>query len=207
LRRSNLCHAFLANALYLFDGHRDPSLHAAKADHPEFKTFLEERDQVFDWQYQDVRTLRTILGDQMGKRPTPALANTPAEVLDRARAIRPTNANEIRKAVKEAFLLRYGARPRKLDGGDWQYEGLHLGRRFRVSIDYGGWYQLRYSVAYEEASPAVQAHRLTYEQVVGAGHGHWNWLTADNLVASVDLLCELIDRLVGIPEELDHRAG
>ncbi|MEP7216461.1 MAG: hypothetical protein ABI782_09425 [Anaerolineaceae bacterium] len=206
-RRANLCQAFLGNALYLFDKERDPNLHAAKANHPEFRVFLEARNQVFDWRYQNVRALRTILGDQMGKRPTPALANTPKEVLDRARDIRPTSANEIRKVVKEAFALRYGARPRKLDGGEWQYECLGLGRRFRVSIDYGGWDQLRYSVDHEEGSPAIWGHRLTYEQIVGAGLGHWNFLTADNLAASVNLLCALVDRLVAIPDELAHHAG
>ena len=206
-RRPSLCAAFLTNAMFLFDAERDPALHAAKANNPEFSALLEAGAQAFDWQYLDVRSLRAILGDQTGKRPTPALAKTPPEILERARAIRPTSATEIRKAVKAAFQSKYGARPRKTDGGDWQYEGTHHGRRFVVSIDYGGWYQLRYSVEYDDSRHALRPHRLTYEQVVGAGHGHWDALTADNLEASVGLLCELVDRLVEIPDALDHHAG
>jgi hypothetical protein len=202
-RRSQLFQAFVSNALYFFDPSRDPSLHGARAGNREYEVLVETLPQVFDWGYSDVRALRAILGDQLGKRPSPAFARTPTEVLQRAQSIRPTKATEIRKAVKQMFAVRFGARPQKLDGGEWQYAATHRGRAFVVSIDYGGWDQLRYAVEYLDSRSGLHVRRLSYERLVGAGLGHWDFLTADNLQECIGLLCDLVERLVELPDLLE----
>lgn len=200
-RRLRLCHAFASNALYLFDAERDRTLGPATVD-AVFNEFHAAVLRSWDWQYESVRALRMILGDQLGKRPSPEFANTPVEVLQRAQSIRPTNAREIRKVVKRVFGERYGARPRN-PLGEWEYPGTHRGRPFVVTIDYGGWDQLRYEVDYEDARTGLHPRRLSYERLVGAGLGHWDSLTADNLEESVTLLCELAERLVELPDQLE----
>jgi hypothetical protein len=87
--------------------------------------------------------------------------------------------------VKTMFGDRFGSRPEKLDGGDWRYVGTHRGRPFVVSIDYGGWDQLRYAVEYEDAKAGIQVRGLSYERLVGAGLGHRDFLTADNLEEAI----------------------
>jgi hypothetical protein len=201
--RLRLFEAFVANSLFFFDPSRDPALHAAKAGHPEYESLMQSLPLMSGWQYADVRSLRAILGDQLGKRPSLAFANTPVEVLQRAQAIRPTKATEIRKTVRQMFGERFGSRPESLGGGDWRYVGTHRGRPFVVSIDYGGWDQLRYSVDYADPQSGMQVCRLSYERLVGAGHGHWDALTADNLEGAIRLLCELVEKLVELPDALE----
>jgi hypothetical protein len=168
--RSNLCQAFAANALYLVDATRDPALHAARSGDPEFKALLSALLQTTAWEYANVRMLRAILGDQLGKRPSPEFANTPVEVLQRAQSIRPTNAREIRKVVKKAFGEHYGARPSNRLG-DWQYAGSHRGRPFVVTIDYGGRDQLRYDVEYEDARTGLHPRRRATSVSSGRASG------------------------------------
>jgi len=200
--QTRLRHAFVSAGVFLLDPDRDPTTHPAQSGDEEYRRFVDAISQIWDWKYSDVRTLRAILGDQLGKRPSPEFANTPVEVLERARAIQPTNARDIRKAVKQSFQERYGARPENLGGGDWRYAGVHRGRSFVVSIDYGGWDQLRYEVEYEDVPTNLRAKRLSYERLVGAGLGHWDFLTADNLQESVTLLCTLLEALVELPDKL-----
>lgn len=205
--RNALMDAFVANASYFFEPERDRCLHAYAAGHEEYRKLHEALPLIWGWQYQDVRYLRAVWADVRSKRPSPAFANTPVEVLARADAIRPTTASQIRKVVKAAFKDRYGSRPENLGSGEWRYPGMHRGRTFAVSIDYGGWDQLRYEVEYDDRTSGLAAKRLTYEGLVGAGLGHWDFLTADNLDESVTLLCELVEELVSLPERLVQAPG
>jgi hypothetical protein len=128
----------------------------------------------------------------------------PPEVLRRAEAIRPTTAGQIRQIVKRAFAERFDARYENRGGGDWKYFGRHAGRDFVVAIDYGGRSdQLRYEVKYEDVRTGIRPRRLCYEWLLGVGHGHWDFVTADNLEDSIALLCELVGELVEIPDRLD----
>jgi hypothetical protein len=202
-RRSELLRAFASNALFYFPTDRDPPLHAAKAGHPEYAALLQAEALMAGAQYADVRSLRAILADQEGKRPTPAFANTPPEVIARAQGIRPTNARQIRKVVRHFFGERFGARPDNAEGGDWLYRGIHRGRGFVVAIDYGGWDQLRYEVEFEDSRTSLRVRRLNYERLVGAGLGSWDSLTAENLEESIVLLCGLVETLVELPDRLE----
>jgi hypothetical protein len=198
-RRSRICRASADKALQLLGG-TGPTI-MARSEVPDDDEFPAAVLRAWDWQYASVRTLRAVLGDQLGKRPSPEFADTPVEVLARAQSIRPTNAREIRKEVKTALGERFGARASN-PLGDWKYEGSHRGREFVLNIDYGGWDQLRYDVEYADVKTGLHARRLTYERLVGAGLGNWDFVTADNLVASVALLCELVEILVELPDHL-----
>lgn len=201
-RRDALYPAFVANALFFFNPSRDPAQHAARSGHPEYKALVDALPHIAGWEYTDVRTLRAILSDQMSKRPSPEWANTPAEVLERARTIRPTKAGDIRKVVKQLFQEKFGGKPIKGIGGEWKYPGSHHGREFTLSIDYGSWDQLRYHVHYNDPASGMMARELSYERLVGAGLGQWDSLTADNLEENIALLCELVEKLVELPDRL-----
>ena len=156
-----------------------------------------------DSKYLDARLLRMILGDVTGKRPTPALANTPLELLERAAAIEPTSSSEIRKKLKARLADSFGARGESLGAGNWKYAAAANGVKFEIGIDYGGRSdQLRYGVSFTALDGAMKAHDLVYERLVGVGLGKWDFVTATNLDASLDLLCELIRRLLEIPVRL-----
>jgi len=201
-RRACLFEAFVSNALYLFDLGRDPDLHPYKAGHEEYRKFVDTLPQMGGWEYADVRFLRGVLADLRSKRPSPELADTPESVIQRAEAIQPTNVAEIRKEVKLAFAERFAARPENCGGGNWQYCGVHQGRQFTVLIDYGGLCQLRYQVKYDDAVTGLCPRGLSYEQLLGVGFGHWDFVTADNLKECIGLLCELVQYLVTIPDRL-----
>ena len=196
--RQALLKAIERNALFFFEPAPDASAHAA--DWPAFRRYRDAMVQMADWKYANARMLRLILGDVRGKKPSPQLAQTPPEVLERAAAIKPISAAQIRKVVKAAVGRRYGAKAETLGGGDWRYPGSWKGLPFELSIDYGGMsHQLRYAVAFEDPSTGLRARRLAYEWLVGVGHGDWDFLTADNIEASVELLCDLVERLLGLP--------
>lgn len=202
-RRSSLFDAFVSSALFFFDPQRDPKLHPGASD-PEFRALCDALPLMGSWAYADVRTLRAWLAVRRAGRA--AAASMPPDVVERAQAIRPTHAREIRAAVKRAFAERFGARPENA-GGEWCYAGTCRGRAFVVDIDYGGMDQLRYEIAFTDPATGLQARGASYEWLVGAGHGHWDSLTADNLETSIALLGELVERVVTLPDALGGAGG
>jgi len=200
-RRETLRSALVSNALFLLLPDRDPQSHAYQAGHTEYRSYIDELVRMWHWDYTDVRTLRLILADLRSPQPSGYCSNTPEHVVRRAEAIRPTKATEIRKTVKEQLGRAFGARPTRLGGGLWRYEGAHRGRSFAVEIDYAsGHNQIRYAVFYDDESTGVRAARLTMEGLLGMGLGAWDQVTVDNLPESVQLLCGWIRELVEIPE-------
>jgi hypothetical protein len=126
-------------------------------------------------------------------------------VIQKADALRPIKAPEIRKVVKKALADQFAARAEKSVGGEWKYHGASEGQGFTVSIDYGGMGdQLRYGVLFEDEASGFRAHGLTYEGMLGLGLGRWDYLTADNVAECVDLLCGFIKDLVSIPERIQQ---
>lgn len=200
-RRGDLFDAFVTNALFFFDPSRAAGLHPGTAKHPEFLAMIDSLPLTWSWEYENVRALRAMLAEQKSAGGD-AGPPVPQEILERASAIRPTNSREIRSEVMKAFSERFGARPEKFGGGVWRYAGTHGQHSFVVTIDYGGWDQLRYEVDYFDGQADMQVTKANYERLVGAGLGHWNFLTADNLHESVELLVELVGRLVTLPDRL-----
>lgn len=154
-------------------------------------------------QHVSSRLLRGIRGSLDTGGPEGSFASMSPELIVRADAIKPTNAREIRKAVEQALADRFRCNPINIGGGAWKYYGESDSRPVTVRIDYGGQEdQLRYWVELQDVESGIQTKTLSYETLVGMGHGHWDFITADNLEESVQLLCGLIEELASIPERL-----
>jgi hypothetical protein len=169
------------------------------------QTLSDFYDQVWRRPSQHVssRLLRGMRASLETDGPEGYFASMPAELIARAAAIKPTNAKDIRKTVKRAFGERYRCNPINISGGVWKYTGEFASQPVTVRIDYGGQGdQLRYWVELHDAENGIQTKMLNYESLIGMGHGHWDFVTADNLDESVHLLCELIETIVKIPERL-----
>lgn len=204
--RDSLLEAFAANGVFLLSPDRDPKLHAYQSGHSAYRRFVEAMPKLFGWKYADVRFLRGILGDLRSKNPSPEFANVPSEVIQRAESIRPTKATEIRREIKNMFAQQFKAKAENRQGGNWRYSCEYQGRLFQVNIDYAGrTAQLRYHLSFDDISTGIRARQLSYEGLLGLGHGEWDFVTADNLSESVLLLVELVQQLATIPEKLRSR--
>ena len=158
----------------------------------------------WDWKYADIRTLRAILGGARSKHPRTAaeFASIPADVVARAEAIVPVTAAEFRKLVKVAVQHRFGGRPERRGGGEWGCECRLRDTAFTLSLDYGGWDQLRYEVSYRHAASGLAPSALNYERLLGLGGTGWNFITADNAADAVQLMVELVEWLVSLPDRM-----
>lgn len=156
----------------------------------------------WSWSYTNVRTLRAILGAYRSKVPRIAaeVASTPPEVIARAEEIVPIKAPALRKLVKNAVAARFEGTPESFGGGDWIYRGKSGPVEFTLSMDYGGYDQLRYTVAFVDPKTGIRGRRLNYERLMGCAGTGWDYLTADNAEPAIDLLCTFVETLVGIPE-------
>jgi hypothetical protein len=202
-RRGSLFDAFAANALHAFEPGRPPGLHAYQSGHVEYRAMVEALPRMPGFDYLDARMLRAILGDLRSANPSPQFQSFPPDVIARAEAIRPTSAGEIRKAVKQVFGERFGAKPEDRKGGNWRYAGEHAGRPFTAHIDYGGrGDQLRYHVAFDDERLGLHVRAVHFEGLIGMGHGQWDFVTADNLAESIALLADFVAELVTIPSRL-----
>jgi hypothetical protein len=198
--RNELLESFADISVFHFLRYRDPNLHAYKTGHVAYRQFVETVAQMPDLQckYCSAFELRMILKYRDSAEPPPD------EVIRRATSIAATNAREIRKAIKAAFSDRFHATAENCGGGDWVYHCSFNARAFDVDIDYGGQVdQLRYGVFYSDPATGMETRLLTYEGMLGMGHGCWDYVTAQNLSESVTVLCQLVEELVVIPERLD----
>jgi hypothetical protein len=104
-------------------------------------------------------------------------------------SIRSVKAPDLRREVHSVLWSVLGARPSKIGGGDWDYEGTINGSRVKVSIDYGGRSaQLRYNVAIQSTEPPVTLERVGFEVLLGVGHGDWDFIVEENLSDSMALI-------------------
>ncbi len=149
------------------------------------------------------RLLRGMLASKQVDGAESMFANLSDEMVEKAKSINPTKASEIRKVVKREFADHFGSNPVNFGGGTWKYEGESSSRRISVLIDYGGLGdQLRYWVEFQDQTNMLHPRMLTYEGLLGMGHGRWDYVTVDNLVASIQLLREMIEELATIPDRL-----
>lgn len=198
--RAALFEAFSANSLFLFEPLPDPSLHAYKAEHPEYWAFVNALPGIWDWKYVGVRMLKMLARDP-SRLSSKRFRNVPSAVAERARTIRPAKAAEIRVSLREAFVKRFDCRYKNLGGGTWLYQCVYGNQPFDVTVDYGKMAeQLHYEVAFESADSSLRARELSYERMLGFGFGEWDSVTADNLAEKTKLLCRLLIRLAELPE-------
>ena len=153
--------------------------------------------------YYSVPLLRTCIAQAKIDRAKGKPSSVPRELEEYAASIRSVKAPELRKLVRPVLRSILGARPSKLGGGDWDYEGTISGSRVMVGIDYGGRSaQLRYEVAVQSIEPSVTFERAGFEVALGAGHGDWDFIVEENVSDSMTLLGELVTYAAELPRRL-----
>ena len=174
---------------------------------------LEHRNRALarmgDWQFTSLKILKMAAG--MARSEHPAMKNQMAgfemseEVLKWIDGFTSCKAADLRKRVKPAFASRFGLTPENRGGGDWRYRRAGETESFAVEIGYGGTWgqQLRYSVYLKERRPGDLPGHLRFDTLMGAGVGHWDFITestADQDIAL--LLVDLVEYVLNLPKRL-----
>lgn len=185
-------------------GHQD----ALKA-HPAWEKWLHEmamgcgRDPHF---YYSVPLLRTCIAQAKIDRANGKPSSVSAELEQYAASVRGAKAPDLRKQVRSVLWSLLSARPNKLGGGNWDYEGTCNSSRVKVSVDYGGRSaQLRYAVGVQSIEPPVTLDRAGFEVALGAGLGDWDFIVEENLGDSVALLSDLVRYVAELPRRLPEK--
>ena len=112
------------------------------------------------------------------------------------REIQTAKAPLLRKLLNQMLTKRQPLNMSKRPGGELIYEGMIQGVPLRVSIIFSNLYaQMTYGIFWAHRERGLLVQRLTYELLWGAGGG-WDYLTEENAPRSIDLLEELLLRLV-----------
>lgn len=153
--------------------------------------------------YYSVPFLRTCVAQAKIDRAKGKPSSVSKELEEYAVSIRNVKAPELRKLVRPVLRSILGARPFKVGGGDWDYEGIINGSRVMVGIDYGGRSaQLGYEVAVQSTEPLVEFKRAGFEVVLGVGHCNWDFIVEENVNDSMALLGELVTYVADLPKRL-----
>jgi hypothetical protein len=165
-----------------------------------------ERVMMTSYRYQSVSELRACVAQAKMDRANGKPPTVPKELEEYAASIRSVKAPDLRKHVRPVMESLLNARPAKMGGGEWVYDGTLDGSRVRVGIDYGGRLaQLRYSVGVLSAKPPVAFARAGFETVLGAGFGDWDFIVEENVNDSMLLLSELVRYVAELPRRLPER--
>jgi len=62
--------------------------------------------------------------------------------------------------------------------------------------------QLKYQVEVQGNGLTITAPNVCFESILGVGFGRWDYLTQENSERSVDLLCELVEYVAGVPQRI-----
>jgi len=156
--------------------------------------------------YYSVPLLRACVAQSKIDRAKGKPSSVSRELEEYAGSIRSVKAPDLRKLVRPVLRSILSARPSKLGGGDWDYEGTINRSDVRVRIDYGGRSaQLRYEVAVHSTEPPVTFERAGFEVALGAGHGDWDFIVEENVNDSMALLGELVTYVAELPRRLPER--
>jgi hypothetical protein len=123
------------------------------------------------------------------------------ETFTYASSIRSAKAPDIRRAVKAAFAEALECREvEKFGDGHYIYRCRVDGQDVAVWVNYGASYwQLRYWV---ELPGSDRLARFCYESALSFGNGDWDFLTQDNLAASVGVLPSLVKYCCALPRRI-----
>jgi hypothetical protein len=155
------------------------------------------------FRYHSVPMLRTCLAQAKIDRAKGKPSSVPKDLEEYAASVRSVKAPELRNLVRTVLKASLGARPSKLGGGDWDYDGSVNGSRVIVGIDYGGrCAQLRYEVAVQSTVPPVSFERAGFEVALGAGVGDWDFIVEENVSDSMKLLGEVVTYVAELPQRL-----
>jgi hypothetical protein len=175
--------------------------------HPVLARYLNGCGQAPCWKYADPRLLRSCLDlrrQAAASSPTPIppldFGPVPLAAVEAAEPPVTAKAPEIRKAVKQAFTERFQVRPTNAGAGFWNYPGELRGRPFTLTLNWGTFMKLRYSVSVGRFPPNKPLQGVTWEGMLGFGIGHWDFVCHHNLAQSVGLLGEVVEKMVMLPE-------
>ena len=174
---------------------------------PAYARFIQECGRAAPWKYADPCFMCDFLNvhrQYAASQPTPLppldFGPVPLEVIEGAQPAIPAKASEIRKAVKQAFTPRFKVKPTNLGAGVWTYPGDVSGRPFTLTLHWGTFMKLRYEVT--PRHPTQQQFRgksgVTWEGMLIAGIGNWDFVCQHNLATSVSLLAEIIEKTVSL---------
>jgi hypothetical protein len=176
--------------------------------HPAYQRFVNEHPAAPCGKYADPRFMRECLifrrlaeaeGMSVGPFDFGPLS---IESVERVEPPVTAKAPEIRKAVKEAFSTRFRMKPVNAGSGVWNYPGEFEGRPFTLTLYWGSYMKMRYGITPGQLPTHKAFHGINgvaYEGMLGFGIGHWDFICQHNLAATVELLGEIIEKLVRLP--------
>jgi hypothetical protein len=153
---------------------------------------------------RSVPTLRTAVAQYKIDKYRGVRSCISEEYFALASSVRSIKAPELRKRVRAALQpLGYTRRDELgcycccLDGKD-----------FRVDVDYGGRdAQLRYRVVLPEFRDTHPLLQFCFENALGFGHGHWDFIVEENVDSSFVLFAEVIRYCVELPDKIRAHVG
>jgi hypothetical protein len=197
MRGANRLHAAIA-------GRRGAALvpDPYEAGDEEFGQFLDSANRPAAIQYFDPRFLRQAAAHMRSPGYRGEFDHVPRDVLERAEAVQPVKAAQIRKRVKSMLVERFAATPEKW-AGETRFRCCHEGQAFTVMPDYGArTAQLRHDVAYVAGERLLDMATLNYQEVLGIRGGDWDSITEENLDDVMDLLGRLLVTIAELPERV-----
>ena len=178
-----------------------------------FYDVMQSGDFAYGLRYCDLRMARAMMNDPESRaqmaRTRSTLDFQPRDDLPELLVgstplleIQTAKAPLLRKLLNPMLAKRLGAKPQKRPGGELIYEGMIGDIPLRVSIIFSNRYgQMHYAVTWSVREQALLAQRLSYETLWGTNTG-WDYLTEENAARSIDLLDELLLRLVQLFERV-----
>jgi hypothetical protein len=163
--------------------------------------------------YQSIRMAKAVLSDAqsvtMMRQTRSSLGYVPRDdapvplVNDSdVTRLHPAKAPLLKKLVKPLLRGLLGACEEKMPGGTMKYEGALDGTAVKVRVDYAARdVQMMYSVSIRDPERKVVLVGSGYEHFFGMGGG-WDYITEENAEASIDLLPELLRRVVVLRNEV-----
>jgi len=163
--------------------------------------------------YQSIRMAKAVLSDAqsvaMMKHTRSTLGYVPRDdapvplVSDPdVSNLHPAKAAQLKKLVKPLLQGLLGAKEEKMPGGTMKYDGALDGTPITVRVDYAARdVQMIYSASIPDPERKVAVIGTGYEHCFGIAGG-WDYMTEENAGVSIDLLPELLRRLVTLRNEV-----
>jgi hypothetical protein len=168
--------------------------------HPAYERYI--RTAAMPWKFADPSFLRQMLENCQRVSPShvPDFSPVPVSVAEDADLPTTAGSAEIRKEVKRVFREQLNAQPVKLSGGMWNYPGECRGQPFTLTLDFGGYYKLRYGVGLGRVPSTQPFVGATWEGIFGMAND-WNFVCRHNLSQSAELLAEIVENIVTLRQQ------
>ena len=167
--------------------------------HPYYYRWLHPPSTLLDADdIRDVPILRAMVQQYKIDKHRGVKSVVTNEQFEYASSIRSLKGPELRRRVRTA-LQPFG--PSKIDDLGNHHCQID-GEQFYVNLDFGGRNaQLRYFVSLSEFSDVQPYHRFCFEQALGFGFGHWNFVIEQNAEEVFTLFSEVVRYSFELPRE------